>query len=264
MERGAGTPLVLVPGIQGRWEFSRRTVDALARYHRVITFTLCDERSWRARGLAHPIDMFVEQIVDALDERGLRAAAVAGISFGGLVALRCAARHAERTSALVMVSTPGPRFHLRRRHEVYTRLPWLFGPVFLAETPLRVRREIRAALPDPHERRRFGAQQLRTLATAPVGLSRMAARARMITSYDRIADCARVSARTLVVHGEPALDHVTHAAGTRDYARLIPNARCVQLERTGHLGCMTRADAFASLVHQFLTTAINDDQHSAA
>lgn len=264
VERGAGTPLVLVPGIQGRWEYSRRTLDALARHHRVFTFTLCDERAWRTHKLEHPIDMYAEQIAHVLDERGLKSAAIAGISFGGLVALRFAATHPDRTSALVLISTPGPQFHLRRRHQVYTRMPWLFGPVFLAETPLRVRREIRAALPDRRSRRQFGAHQLRTLATAPIGLSRMAARARMITSYDRIADCARVSAPTLVIHGEPSLDHVTHAAGTRDYARLIPNARSIELERTGHLGCMTRPNTFARLVHEFLATSIKDDHHSAA
>lgn len=264
IERGSGTPVVLVPGIQGRWEYSRRAVESLARYHRVITFTLCDERSWRTRGLAHPIDVFTGQIGRVLDDRGLTSAAIVGVSFGGLVALRFAATHPDRATALVLVSTPGPQFHLRRRHQVYARLPWVFGPVFLAEMPLRVGREIRAALPDWRARHRFGAHQLRTLATSPIRLSRMAARAQMISSYDRVADCARVTAPTLIVHGEPALDHVTHAAGTRDYAQLIPNARCVQLDRTGHLGCMTRPEAFAALVHEFLTTIIKDDQHSAA
>jgi len=32
VERGAGPPLVLIPGVQGRWEYSRGIVDALASF----------------------------------------------------------------------------------------------------------------------------------------------------------------------------------------------------------------------------------------
>ena len=42
---GSGSPLVLVPGIQGRWEWMRPAVDALARRLRVLTFTLAGERT---------------------------------------------------------------------------------------------------------------------------------------------------------------------------------------------------------------------------
>ena len=42
-ERGTGQPIVLVPGIQGRWEWMAPTIDALAAYGRAITFSLCDE-----------------------------------------------------------------------------------------------------------------------------------------------------------------------------------------------------------------------------
>ena len=44
VEQGHGTPLVLIPGIQGRWEYMRPAVDALSDYFRVITFPLCGER----------------------------------------------------------------------------------------------------------------------------------------------------------------------------------------------------------------------------
>jgi hypothetical protein len=39
-------------------------------------------------------------------------------------------------------------WRLRRRHEIYSRVPWLFGPLFLAESPWRLRAELAAALPD--------------------------------------------------------------------------------------------------------------------
>jgi pimeloyl-ACP methyl ester carboxylesterase len=163
-----------------------------------------------------------------------------------------------------MVSAPGPQWHLRPRHDFYARAPWLFGPAFLAEAPWRLRREIAAALPDAGARRAFTRRQLRTVLTSPLSLSRMAARARAIGGYDRVADCARVGTPTLIVHGDPALDHVTGDGGTELYAGLIPNARSALLERTGHLGSVTRAEVCARLIHEFLVDAKKDAHHSAA
>ncbi len=42
---GRGAPVVLIPGLQGRWEWMRPTVELLAEHYRVISYSLCDERS---------------------------------------------------------------------------------------------------------------------------------------------------------------------------------------------------------------------------
>ena len=233
-------PLVLVPGVQGRWEFMRRTVDALSVHFRVVTFSL--------RG--NSIDEYAGQVARALDDQKIDRAIVCGVSFGGRVALRFAATAPARTSALVLVSTPGPGWHLRPRHVMYTRWPWLFGPLFLAEAPWRLRAELLSAFPDWRARWAFRLEAVRTLMTAPPQLSATAARARMIDPVSAEADCNRVTAPTLIVTGEPSMDHVVSVTSS-EYIRLIAGARSAILERTGHVGTMTRPDAFASLVHDF-------------
>src|SRR5262245_51750655 len=128
IERGTGVPLVLIPGIQGRWEYMSDTVDALAASCRVFTFPLGDEPS--ANAACDPtggIDGFAAQVEAVLDDRGVASAVICGASFGGLVALRTAARFPSRVSALIMASTPGPHWHLRARHRFYAGHPWLFG-----------------------------------------------------------------------------------------------------------------------------------------
>jgi 3-oxoadipate enol-lactonase len=252
VDRGAGTPIVVVPGIQGRWQYAGPTIDALSRSFAVITFSLCGERGSPPIDSARGIDCFADQIAAVLDARGLDRAAICGISFGGLAALTFAAKHPDRTSSLILVSTPGPGWRLKRRHEMYARRPWFFGPVFLAETPRRVRREIAAAIPNRLGRFRFALRQLRAAAGAPVAFARMAERARLISTVDFAREASRVSAPTLVVSGEPRLDFVVPADGTSQYARLIPGARAVRLERTGHLGSITRPDAFAAIVREFV------------
>ena len=123
-----------------------------------------------------------------LDERRIERAAICGVSFGGLVALRFAARASRsRRAALVLASTPGPGWHLRRATASSTRARrGCFGPLFLAESPLAAAPRDRARrFPTLAARRAFARRQLRTLAAARrCRSSRMAARARMIATVD--------------------------------------------------------------------------------
>jgi len=246
VERGAGPPLVLIPGIQGRWEYTRPTVEALAAHFRVVAFSLGGHSD--GRGI---FSSEVDRLAAVLDAHHLERAILCGISYGGLIAARFAAIHPERTASLVLASTPGPDWHLRPRHLFYARWPWLFGPLFLLETPFRLRAELATALPNQSERRTFVRWQFRTLLSAPVSLIQMAARARELPVPGIPSDCARVSAPTLVVTGEQSLDRVVPPDGTASYVRMIRGAKHVVLERTGHQGTITRPAAFADIVHAF-------------
>ena len=79
----------------------------------------------------------------------------------------------------------------------------------------------------------------------------MAGRARMIATIDAAAECARISAPTLIVTGERPLDHVVSVDNSVGYVSLIRGARGVVLERTGHLGSITRPADFAAIVREF-------------
>ncbi|OFW20424.1 MAG: hypothetical protein A3H97_21105 [Acidobacteria bacterium RIFCSPLOWO2_02_FULL_65_29] len=253
IDRGCGEPLVMIPGIQGRWEYMSPALDTLARSFRVITFALAGERtSRRTFDPDKGLDNFVEQIDAVLDDRGLVGAAMCGISFGGLIALRYAARRPERTAALLLVSTPSPAFRLKRRHRVYARAPWLFGPAFLAEIPRRVGPELERTFPAGRDRRRFSWGQIRTFLRAPWSLSRMAERSALVGRPDSLDDCRLVSAPTLVVAGDPVLDRLVPADGTSDYVRLIAGARGARIDNSGHLGYITRPEVFAGIVREFL------------
>jgi len=251
-ELGDGPPLVFVPGIPGPWQYTRRTVEALAASFRVLTFSL---------GSACTIEDDVEQIAKALDERHIDQAIVCGISFGGLIALRFAAIHPGRTRALVLASAPGPGTTLRPRHRTYAKWPYVFGPLFIAETPLRLRREVTSALPRLADRWSFAWEELKAFLTAGLSLRQVARRACLMEQLDIAGDCGRVVAPTLVVTGEPALDWVVPVDNSLGYVRAIPDARHVVLEGTGHLGSVTRPAAFAAAVRRFADSlrAQNDE-----
>lgn len=261
IDRGNGPALIVIPGVQGRWEYVEAAIEALAERFRVMTFALAGERASgmpfdETRGL----DNYVDQITAVMRDRGLERAAICGISFGGLAALRFAAASAERTSALILVSTPGPPWHLKRRHELYMRAPWLFMPLFLAETPLRLQQELKAALPAPVDRAAFGLGQMSKLFTAPISIRRLAQRARLLRDLDIERDCVRVSAPTLVITGDRALDRIVPVDGTEAYVRMISGAQHRVIARTGHLGCNTRSSEFARVIDDF----VSGRQHAAA
>ena len=131
------------------------------------------------------------------------------------------------------------------------RAPWLFAPLFLLETPRRLYAELATAFPTLSARCRFALWQLKTLVRFPLSPSRMATRAALIPSAPILEDCARISAHTLVVVGEPGLDHVVPVGTTTPYTRLIAKSQCETLDQTGHLGSITVPDRFAALVRDF-------------
>ena len=144
IDRGSGTPIVVVPGIQGRWEWMAPAVDALAERCRVITFSLADEPSadWSPSGAG--FDAYVEQVAQVLDDRGLERAVVCGVSYGGLVAAAFARRHPERLAGLALVSPIPPSWRPDARASFFMRSPNLLLPLFLLGS-LRLYPEIAAA-----------------------------------------------------------------------------------------------------------------------
>jgi hypothetical protein len=79
----------------------------------------------------------------------------------------------------------------------------------------------------------------------------MARRARLVASLDLDGRLESVQCPTLVITGEASLDRVVPVTMTREYLRIWPHATDAVLERTGHLGPMTRPDEFARLVASF-------------
>ena len=250
---GSGPPLLIIPGIQGRWEWMQPSIDALAREFRVITSSLPGEP-----GVDMPFDeettfdSFVRHIDGVLDAAGVRDAVICGISFGGLIALRYAARRRHRVRGLILVSTPGPRWKLKPHLAWYARWPTLTSPLFALGAARRYWRELREIYPGLPAQLTVSVATLWRVATAPAIPYRMSRRARLAESQDFEADCAGVTAPTLVVTGERELDQVVPCDETMRYLTLIPGARFQLFERTGHLGTVLAPERFAAIVSRFL------------
>ncbi|HEX5111087.1 MAG TPA: alpha/beta hydrolase [Vicinamibacterales bacterium] len=257
---GSGPPLVMIPGIQGRWEWMKPAVDALARRCRVVTFSLADEPTSGGRfreedGFAS----YVAQVAEAMDQAGIERAALCGVSYGGLIASTFAARHPERTTALILVSALPPDWRPNERALFYVRAPRLLAPIFMLAS-LRLYGEMAAAreglFPGAVAAIRHGLNALRHMFSP----ARMARRVTLLPPPDLATELGRLNKQTLIVVGEDHLDRVVPPSLTRKYLEIWPHAGMVTLERTGHLGLITRSDEFARIVGSFVerSTAGNE------
>lgn len=254
---GSGPPLVVIPGLQGRWEWFRPALQAMSRGCHVTSYSLCgDFGSGLRRDHSLGFDNDVRQLESILLQRQGRVA-LCGVSYGGFVALRVAARNPERISTLILVSAPAPGWTPNRIQESYLRSPWLNAPRFVLSSPLRLWPEIRAACGSAARGLGFMVRYGLRTAMHPMLPGLMASRIQGQQQVDLTADLPAIAAPTLVISGEPGLDRVVPVDSTRQYAERIPNAKYVMIERTGHIGLMTRPDVFARLITDF----VNEHAH---
>lgn len=236
--------LILIPGIQGRWEWMAPTVEALSKHFRVVTFSLGPDP-----------ERTVEQIDREMERAGIDRAVVCGVSLGGMIGLRYAAARPERVTALVLASTPGPRWQPDRMQVFCARYGAVTAPVFVGGALVRMLPEVVRARGGLRRALPFVVPHLWRVLTHPASPRRMQQRIRWWLAVDRGADARAVTAPTLVITGERGLDRVVPVDGTREYGSLIAGARVEEMENTGHIGTITRAERFAEMVARFVANA---------
>ena len=240
-------PIVLVPGIQGHWQWMAPTIAALRQRHEVRTFSLHIED-----GHADPFDQWIARIDREIDALGVPRVILMGVSFGGLIATQYAARRPDRVGALLLVSSPSPRMQLSREEWALVERP-------IGRLPLFALRGLQRLLPEVLSARRTWPSRLTFLVQHgwrglrwPVTPRRMARWIRAWQGRDLSAACRQIVAPTALITGEPSLDRVVPVASTHDYLSLIPGATARVLPRTGHVGLVSRPYAFAALVEESL------------
>jgi pimeloyl-ACP methyl ester carboxylesterase len=243
IDTGAGPAIVLIPGIQGRWEWMTPAIDALASRYRVFSFSLSDLPAGQ-----ESFDGWMAMIDRVLDAGGVQTATIVGVSFGGLVALHYAAIRSGRVDALVLVSTPSPRWRPDPRTRFYMRWPRAVMPLLAARSMARLTPEIIAARATWRDRVRLGGGYAWRALRSPLSATRMVRWVEGWFDCDIEGECRRITAPTTVITGETALDQVVPVASTLQIVELIPQARHVVFAGTGHIGCVTRPDRFVQLI----------------
>ena len=231
------------------WMFSHQ-VEALEDQYRCVTI------DWRSQGKSpaardgHDMDTLTLDLVALLDELGLDAVHYVGLSTGGYVGMRFAARYPDRLRSLVLLDTdagpedPEVRGRYRRLANIYRFvgpgpirkqiIPIMFGPTF-REDP-RGQAVIAEWLAILKKNSKAG------MRLAVLGITER------LPVVDEIGN---ISARTLVAVG--ADDVATVPAKSEAIAASIDGAKLEIVPDAGHSSTIEQPEALTRLIREHLS-----------
>jgi pimeloyl-ACP methyl ester carboxylesterase len=261
VEIGTGSPLVFIHGLSGCWQNWLENMPHFARSYRVIAVDLAGfgESELPQEEISIPgYGRFVDAV---LGEIGVERAVLVGNSMGGFISAETALSHPSRVEKLVLVDAAGGptlREWNNRNRARLVRAARLFQPLAavafarregVVRRP-RLRRMLLykiAAHPD------LLAPELCYEIASGGGKPGFLDALNALIEYDFWERIQDVSCPTLIVWGRN--DEIVPVADAFEYEALIPDARTVVLDDTGHVPMLERPLAFNRVLKEFLEEA---------
>jgi 4,5:9,10-diseco-3-hydroxy-5,9,17-trioxoandrosta-1(10),2-diene-4-oate hydrolase len=248
IERGSGPPLLLVHGFPSTAAAWSAIVPRLEAERSTVALDMVGfGQSTRRPRRPLTGDAYADRLVALLDALGLERVDVTGLSWGGSVVQRLAARHPERVRRMVLLAP------VSAAHVLPLRTSNLLGLAVAIRFPAVARRVVRHFLArtsvDPD-------LPVETLVRAYVEpLQRpgtLAAMRRFVrdTAATEPIDLTTITAPTLVV--VPQADRIVPPARQEEIAALIPAARYEPIPGVGHAIQFEAPDRVAELMRDFL------------
>lgn len=251
---GEGEPLVVLNGIFMSCASWAAFVPAFSKHCRLILIDLLDQGRSDKMDAEYTQSLQVEALLALLSHLKLESVRLAGISYGGEVAMRFAVEYPSRVSKLILSNTAAYTskwlkdighswefaFQSHDGHQFFkTCIPIVYSPSFYEQNyaALSAREKLfcRVFTADVYD--------------AFARLTRSA------EGHDVREALGRITAKTLVISSE--LDFVTPCYQQRELTRLIPGAAHVRIEDAGHAVMYEKPAEFASLMLGFIVGEVN-------
>lgn len=244
---GSGTPVLLVPGLGGVGSYWAPNIGAFSRHHRVIVHDHRGTGQSSRSPIRYSVDQMTNDLLAVMDHLGLEKAHLVGHSTGGAIGQTLAALHPDRLISLTIYAswTKADPFFRRVFETRRALLTEMGAAAYVRATPVFLYPDWwindNIALLEQRER-----AVIPSFPSAEIGASRIDA----IVAFDRTADLAGIRTPTLVICAKD--DILTPPYFSRELARMIPNARLVELDRGGHCASETNTAAFDKAVLDFI------------
>jgi 3-oxoadipate enol-lactonase len=197
---------------------------------------------------AYTMDAYADELAGLLDDAGVDAAVLCGLSMGGYVAFAFWRRHRERVRALVLADTRAEAdspeaFERRTNQQQQVREK---GPPALTEGLLGA-----LLAPSTRDQRPDVVERVKDLMDNPAA-GYIGALEAMKQRPDSTADLAAIDVPTLVVVGEE--DALTPPDAARKVHEHIGGSRLVVVPQAGHLSNLEAPDAFNGALAEFFSS----------
>jgi len=251
VEMGTGAPLVFVHGLGGSWQNWLENIPHFAAFRRVVAFDLPGFGASEMPESPVSILEYADTVDALLTELGIPTADVVGNSMGGFIAAELAIGRPARVARLVLVDPAGLSARYRRllplapSLEALTR--WLAPRSNTLVRRPGLRRALLVMVAAHPERLPLALVQEQLAGQASDGFHDALLG---VHSHDIRHRVPRIACPTLVVWGTE--DRLVPVEDAAEWVRLVPDARAVVWEDTGHVPMLERPALFNSAVAEFL------------
>lgn len=246
---GGGGAIFFGHGLLWSGEMFRPQIDALQARHRCVAI------DWRGQGRSavaasgYDMDTLADDAAALIEHLGIAPCHFVGLSMGGFVGMRLAARRPELVRSLVLIATAADA-EPRRKVLRYALLSLVARTVGLSPvvTPVMQIMFGGAFLADPARAAEQKARRAELAGVDRVGAVR--ATWGVITRRAVEAELGRITVPTLVLSGSD--DRAVLPARARRTAAAIAGARFVAIERAGHTATLEEPAAVTAALGAFL------------
>ncbi len=266
VDMGSGPPLIFIHGLSGCWQNWLEQLPLFARDHRVIAVDLPGFGQSEMPAEEISISLYADAIDELMGELDIEEARIVGNSMGGFVGAELTIQHPQRVERLVLLAAAGLSIESIRterkkglRHRAENIVFFSLGHIASRSHQVALRPRLRHALlllvaahpqklPGP-----LAAQQV--LGSGKPGFSDALEAMCRYPLRDRLE---KIGCPTLILWGDK--DRLVPVKDAAIFEELIPDARKIVYEDTGHVAMMERPARFNSDVKAFLDEAPGEQQ----
>ncbi|HKX81865.1 MAG TPA: alpha/beta fold hydrolase [Nitrososphaera sp.] len=244
MEKGRGSPVLLVHGLGGSIDSWRYNIDALSRGARVFALDLPGFGQSDKPLIDYTVEFYRDFMIKFIGRFGLQNTSIVGSSLGGQIAAELAIARPDLVGRLVLVSPAGALPRSFRPTAALKR----YVKVTSARSPKEVAQALYAVDKKPVDD--AYAEQVFERMSQPGAREAFHSALKESASAPRLGSrLGRISSPTLLLWGKE--DIMIPARFAWPYLRM-KNSRAVLLERCGHRPHAERPEIFNALVLGFL------------
>ena len=251
---GSGTPLLLVPGLNGTFSFWHEQIEPFSQHFQVVVHDHRGTGKSTHSRIKYSIEQMTEDLLKLMDRLHIDRAHLVGVSTGGAMGQVMAVEHPDRLISLVITNSWTKADAFRQRvAAVRKNLVLNIGPAaYIESAPLFLYpswwiRDNGERLHDADK------QALAGFPDPAIAASRLDAG----LAFDRCDQLSQVKTPTLIIGARD--DHLTPAYYSEELATLIPGSKLLILEAGGHACAQTVPEDFNAHVLSFVLAHENPE-----